>query len=33
MQAMIDGGMPEQCAKDAVTLIIEGKVPGVTINY
>lgn len=33
MQAMVDGGMPEQCAKDAVTLIIEGKVPGITINY
>lgn len=33
MQAMIDGGMPEQCAKDAITLIAQGKVPGVTINY
>lgn len=33
MQAMIDGGMPEQCAKDAIKLIAQGKVPGVTINY
>ncbi|UTD55913.1 coiled-coil domain-containing protein [Halomonas sp. MS1] len=33
MQAMIDGGMPEQCAKDAVTLIIQGKVPNISINY
>lgn len=33
MQAMIDGGMPEQCAKDAITLIARGQVPGITINY
>lgn len=33
MQAMVDGGMPEQCAKDAIKLIAQGKVPGVTINY
>jgi hypothetical protein len=33
MQAMIDGGMPEQCAMDAIKLIAQGKVPGVTINY
>lgn len=33
MQAMVDGGMPEQCAMDAIKLIAQGKVPGVTINY
>lgn len=33
MQAMIDGGMPEQCAMDAIKLIAQGKVPSVTINY
>lgn len=33
LQAMIDGGMPEECAKQAITLIAKGKVPSVTINY
>lgn len=33
MQVMVDGGMPEQCAMDAIKLIAQGKVPGVTINY
>lgn len=33
MQAMIDGGMPADCAKQAVTLIAKGEVPAVTINY
>ncbi len=33
LQAMIDGGMPEDCAKQAITLIARGQVPGVTINY
>lgn len=33
MQAMIDGGMPDDCAKQAITLIAKGQVPGVTINY
>ncbi|MGP9796155.1 hypothetical protein ACT3UJ_02170 [Halomonas sp. 86] len=33
MQAMIDGGMPEECAKQAITLIARGQVPGITINY
>jgi len=33
MQAMIDGGMPEDCAKQAVTLIARGEVPGVVIQY
>lgn len=32
-QAMIDGGMSEDCAKQAVTLIAKGDVPGITINY
>ncbi|MEG3078530.1 hypothetical protein R3F64_01500 [Halomonas sp. 5021] len=33
MQAMIDGGMPEDCAKQAITLIAQSKVPNITINY
>lgn len=33
MQAMIDGGMPEQCAMDAIKLIAQGKVPNISINY
>lgn len=33
MQAMIDGGMPENCAKQAITLIAQSKVPNITINY
>jgi len=33
MQAMIDGGVPQDCAKQAITLIAKGEVPGVTINY
>jgi len=33
MQAMIDGGMPKDCAKQAITLIAKGQVPDVTINY
>lgn len=33
LQAMIDGGMSEDCAKQAVELIVKGRVPGITINY
>ena len=33
LQAMIDGGMPEDCAKQAITLIARGEVPAITINY
>lgn len=33
LQAFIDGGMPEECAKQAVMLIAKGSVPAVTINY
>lgn len=33
MKAMTDGGLTEECAKQAVTLIAKGQVPGVTINY
>lgn len=33
LQAFIDGGMPEACAKQAVTLIAKGAIPAVTINY
>lgn len=33
LQAFIDGGMPEACAKQAVTLIAKGAVPNVRIEY
>jgi len=33
LQAFIEGGMPEDCAKQAVTLIAKGAIPAVTINY
>lgn len=33
MEAMVAGGMPEDCAKQAVTLIAKGQIPSVTINY
>lgn len=33
MKAMIDGGMTEDCAKQAVTLIAKGDVPGIMISY
>ncbi len=33
LQAFIGGGMPEECAKQAVTLIAKGEIPAVTINY
>ncbi|MGQ7286056.1 hypothetical protein ACUN7Z_00725 [Vreelandella venusta] len=33
LQAMIDGGMPEDCAKQAIKLIAQAKVPNITINY
>jgi len=33
LQAFIEGGMPEECAKQAVTLIAKGAIPNVTINY
>lgn len=33
LQAMTDGGMPADCAKQAITLIAQGKIPSVTINY
>jgi len=33
LAAMVEGGMPEDCAKQAVTLIAKGQVPGITINY
>lgn len=33
LQAFIEGGMPEDCAKQAVTLIAKGEIPAVTINY
>lgn len=33
MAAFIKGGMPEECANQAVTLIAKGEIPAVTINY
>lgn len=33
LEAMIDGGMPEGCAKTAITLIAKGQIPSITINY
>lgn len=33
LQALIDGGLPEECARQAVTLIAKGVIPAVTINY
>ncbi|WP_417329206.1 hypothetical protein [Halomonas cupida] len=33
MQAMIDAGIPPECAKQAVTVIAKGQIPKITINY
>ncbi len=33
LEAFIAGGMPEACAKQAVTLIAQRKIPAVTISY
>ncbi|MBH3729033.1 hypothetical protein I5M03_27950 [Pseudomonas aeruginosa] len=33
LAALIAGGMPEECAKQAITLIAQRKVPHITINY
>lgn len=33
LEAFIDGGMPEACAKQAVTLIAQRKIPSVSISY
>ncbi len=33
LAAFIEGGVPEGCAKQAVTLIAKGEIPAVTINY
>lgn len=33
LEAFIEGGMPEDCAKQAVTLIAKGAIPAVTISY
>lgn len=33
LQAMVDGGMPEDCAKQAITLIARGEIPGIVISY
>lgn len=33
LQAFIDAGMPEDCAKQAVTLIAKGAIPSIQISY
>ncbi|MBK1780595.1 hypothetical protein JHL22_05135 [Advenella sp. WQ 585] len=33
MQALIDGGVPEECARQAIILIAKGEIPNVSINY
>lgn len=33
LEAFIAGGMPEDCAKQAVTLIAKGLIPAITIHY
>lgn len=33
LAAFIAGGMPEECAKQAITLIAQRKIPHITINY
>ena len=33
LEAFIAGGMPEECAKQAVTLIAKRQIPGVSIHY
>lgn len=33
LEAMIAGGMPADCAKQAITLIAKGQIPSVTISY
>jgi DNA repair exonuclease SbcCD ATPase subunit len=33
LEAMIKGGMPEDCAKQAITLIAKSQIPNITINY
>ncbi len=33
LAALIAGGMPEECAKQAITLIAQRKVPHISINY
>lgn len=33
LEAFIAGGMPEECAKQAITLIAQRKIPAITISY
>ncbi|MNH42421.1 hypothetical protein D3C79_1041170 [compost metagenome] len=33
LEALIAGGMPEACAKQAVTLIAQRKIPNISISY
>lgn len=33
LQAMVDGGMPDDCAKQAITLIAQGRIPNIIITY
>lgn len=33
LAAFIAGGMPEECAKQAITMIAQRKIPHISINY
>ena len=33
LAAMVAGGMPEECAKQAITLIAQRRIPHISINY
>ncbi len=33
LQALVDSGMPDDCARQAITLIVRGQVPHVSMNY
>ena len=33
LDAFIDGGMPDECARQAVTLIAQRKIPAIAITY
>jgi hypothetical protein len=33
LDAFIEGGMTEECAKQAITLIAQRKIPAISISY
>ena len=33
LAALVAGGMPEECAKQAITLIAQRRIPHISINY